>query len=528
MSGSRPRPEDPSAPTAATASIDDGGFRLACSSKAVLDVLFDGRRIWSVASSTGAREHGEQWFSWPDPLRPYLDGCTRVTVREHVTGRTLADQEVAFGSGQGSVRVVDGKGRPLAVTKWGRMNHPFDAAGRHAVDAYLDHVEAVLSVLRDDCGLPAFLSYGSLLGAVRGGELIGHDVDVDLAYLSSHEYPVDVIRESFVVERALRRRGWKVRRENGGFLALWFSQPGGGTRNIDVFTCFFTEGSLLQPHDVWARMRRSAIVPLSSVRLEGREFPAPAEPSTLLRATYGQGWQTPDPAFKFKSPPATVRRVRGWLGGLRDHRDYWNKLYDHREDGTISVEPSPFAAWTHERESGTPLLVDIGCGNGRDALAFARWGHSILGLDYAGVGVRAGNSAARRESLYADFERCNLYDLRHALAMGARLALESRSKALYSRFLVEALENQGRHNLWRLAEMALRGGGRMYLEFRVQDDAETLSRHREDVRHLLPSQAVAEEIRRRGGQIEHREESRGLAHHVDGDPLVCRLVAAWL
>ena len=58
-------------------------------------------------------------------------------------------------------------------------------------------------------GIDAFPAYGTLLGAVREGRLIGHDSDADLGYVSEHTHPVDVVRESFRLQRALADMGYR-------------------------------------------------------------------------------------------------------------------------------------------------------------------------------------------------------------------------------------------------------------------------------------------------------------------------------
>jgi 2-polyprenyl-3-methyl-5-hydroxy-6-metoxy-1,4-benzoquinol methylase len=49
---------------------------------------------------------------------------------------------------------------------------------------------------------------------------------------------------------------------------------------------------------------------------------------------------------------------------------------------------------------GTPLRVlDVGCGQGRDALFIARQGHSVVGVDMSPNGIHDLNAAAEREGL---------------------------------------------------------------------------------------------------------------------------------
>ncbi|SDS28446.1 Thiopurine S-methyltransferase (TPMT) [Nocardioides scoriae] len=440
--------------------LGDDGLAVAGGRDVVFDVLFDDTRVWGFTPEGDLDDEGRVRVAWPKVLRPLLDGVARVTVRQHHTGEVVADEEVAFGSGQGRVRVVDKAGRPVAVTKYGRLNHAFDTVDAATKAGYLDQVEEVLAVLRDECGLPAFVSWGTLLGAVRSGELIGHDVDADLAYYSEHEHPVDVVRESFAVERALRARGWRVRRENGGFLALFLPQADGTTRNMDVFTCWRTEGWLYLVHDVRARLPRSAVLPLSTVVLEGRRLPAPADPEALLAASYGPGWRVPDPSFTFTGDAARHRRMMGWLGGLRRRRDQWNSLYAASRPDT---EHSPFAGWVAARDASGRDLVDLGSGRGADALWFARQGRTVRGVDFVHSAVVRATGTAETEGLPATFEDLNLVDLRAPLALGADLARRDPA-TLFSRQLLCELDDTTRAGLGRTVSMALRRGGDLFLE----------------------------------------------------------------
>lgn len=503
--------------------VDDSGLRLPAHHEGVLDVRFDGRRVWSIQPDRYRVRDGVRHVEWPDVLRRVLDGEAEVSVVETATGAPVLEEHVSFGSGQGRVEVTDSGGRPLAVTKHGRLNHPFDSVDREALEGYLDQVEEVLEVLRDECGLPAFVSWGTLLGAVRHGGLIAHDVDADLGYLSRYEHPADVARESFRVEAALRRRGWMVRRENSGFLALFFPQADGTRRNLDVFACWTLEGWLYQVHDIRAQLPRSVVVPLGEVELEGRPMPAPAQPEAMLEAAYGPGWATPDPSFTFETPRAARRRLNGWFGGLRRERDQWSPLYQPSSARTIPDEPSAFARWVAERDPADRPLVDLGCGNGRDLVWFLSEGRAAEGVDFLTPAVRQARRRATGLGIDADVHELSLYDLRHALTLGARLAA-SGPHTLYARMLVETLRAEGREYLWRLASMALRDGeSRMYLEFRI-DPADAKRSRR--LRTVVPPDRVVAELEAHGMRVLDHLEGRGLAPLDGDDPLVCRLVVA--
>lgn len=47
---------------------------LAGSEDIVLDVTFEGRRVWSFWLLRDSVKHGHRWVEWPGSLVPFLDG----------------------------------------------------------------------------------------------------------------------------------------------------------------------------------------------------------------------------------------------------------------------------------------------------------------------------------------------------------------------------------------------------------------------------------------------------------------------
>src|SRR5690606_37163026 len=147
----------------------------------------------------------------------YLDGRARITVRAHVSGVELFEEELSFGSGEGRIAVVDAEGRPLGIDKSGRLALTFDTRTPDQVAPLLDSIGEVLDALRA-AGVEAFLAYGTLLGAVREGALIGHESDADLGYVSRFSHPADVVAESFRLQRRLVAMGYAISRYSGADL----------------------------------------------------------------------------------------------------------------------------------------------------------------------------------------------------------------------------------------------------------------------------------------------------------------------
>ena len=59
--------------------VDDQGIHARSAREVILDVAFDGRRIWSFwLHRDGVPEHHGHTVAWPDSLRAYLNGVTEL------------------------------------------------------------------------------------------------------------------------------------------------------------------------------------------------------------------------------------------------------------------------------------------------------------------------------------------------------------------------------------------------------------------------------------------------------------------
>ncbi|PWN04466.1 hypothetical protein DJ010_02170 [Nocardioides silvaticus] len=492
------------------------------------DVLLNDRHVWSLQPQIDTKPgRGGLVARWPSSLDRYLVGRAEVVLREHVSGDVVATADHVFkGAEDQRVEVVDKGGNPLFIDKYGKLTRPLSTEGADTLGELMDQVEELIACLRDKAGVPTFIAYGTLLGAVRNGRLIGHDNDLDIAYLSDHANPVDVIREAYRIERVLLAEGWSVRRGSGARMNVRIRLSDDTTRFVDVFTAHWVEGVLYIPQDTGFELPRETMLPLTTVELLGRRLPAPADYERLLAATYGPGWRTPDPSFRYETPRWLSRRIGGWFGGLRTHRKQWDVFYGAHK-GELPNKPSPFAQWVAQTYPSDRPLYDIGAGNARDARWFARSsGREVTAIDYT-IGALMRAQRRTSDALPLAFQVLNLYDAREVLTLGVRLSRLETPADLYARFLLHALEDLGRENLWRLASMSLRGGGHLFLEFRTHQDRGRPKVFQQAGRRFLDPTEVAAEIEAHGGRVVHQESGTGLAAFRDEDPHVCRMVATW-
>jgi SAM-dependent methyltransferase len=487
---------------------------------AVVDVLLEGFRTVSFAAASFESRGPSRTVRWPQALAAVLAGRAALTVRDAVSGDPLGHADVAFTESSTRLDLRDERGRWLSVNKWGRLAPSFDGMDARDVQArLLCRMDALIDDLRA-AGVDPFVCYGTLLGLVRDGRLIPHDDDADLAYLSSHDHPADVALESLAIERALRERGHSVLRHSGGHLQVRYDLDGALDHYIDVFTAFRSAGRTYLCFQVGDEdLNLSQIVPLSAL---GREFPAPAEAEALLAATYGPGWRVPDPSFTFTTPHHVRSRLHSWFGHLTLQQDHWQDFYSSAAADRVPAEESTFARWVVDRLDGQPPIIDVGTGTARDARFFAMKDHPVAGVDYSEAAVSRAQELARNEGWAARFSVLNLADLRSVAGFVQSMEW-TRRWHLYARFVVHAIDDAARANLWTLAAHVARRGGECWLEFRTEQDAAAAKAFGEHFRRYLRTEDVVEELRDRGLAVHELVEGRGLAQYQDEDPWIARL-----
>ena len=209
----------------------------------------------------------------------------------------------------------------------------------------------------------------------------------------------------------------------------------------------------------------------------------------------------------------------------QQHHDYWDGFYAGRASGRVPEQPSAFARWVERQLPARQEVVELGFGTARDSLFFARQGRRVQGFDFAESAVAQAGRQACARGLAARFGVLDLYD---DLGVGrvAEALSGSGPRAVYGRFLVHSLEEDGRANLLRLSAALLRDGGELFLEFRTGKDLGQEHAFGDDhFRVFLDPMIVEQEIEALGGVVTHREEGCGLAVYKSEDPHVARMVA---
>jgi lipopolysaccharide cholinephosphotransferase len=147
----------------------------------------------------------------------------------------------------------------------------------------LGHVKEVY----DRYNIPFFFIFGTLLGAIREGDFITYDNDVDLGAL--WEYRDRILLASkelellgFITDYSVSPFDINYIKDNEK-IEIWLFQKDdiNRTRVYDPSRC------------VNIKYQESFIEKLEDITFKGLSFKVPSNPKEFLRVTYGDSWTTP-------------------------------------------------------------------------------------------------------------------------------------------------------------------------------------------------------------------------------------------
>lgn len=201
-------------------------------------------------------------------------------------------------------------------------------------------------------------------------------------------------------------------------------------------------------------------------------------------------------------------------------KGHWANVY---AGSTVSTEPSDYARAVSSRLSGVEKILEIGCGNGRDAEYFGSQGFEVVATDASDVAI---NSCLERNSVG------NVKYI-YSADGGINAELNYKFDIVYCRFVIHAMplseELELHSNVFRL----LSAKGQYHIECRSINDpmayqGEIISENERingHYRRFIDKDQLLARLTQAGFGILDGVEGKGLASFGSEDPMVIRVTA---
>jgi hypothetical protein len=459
---------------------------------------------------------------------PYAKKKTRITVR--VNGQPLP----IYGHGMYLLPRRNGKSSVAelrtkleeghVLSQWGRLqlSKQLDVDWQRSV---LELYRRTDEIIHEVYGYHLFLMYGTLLGYVRERNYIGHDIDFDSAYVSREVDGAAAAREMQAIADTLIDRGYSVTAHPP---ALHLHDPDDDSVRIDLFHTYFgADGSLRLPFGIagTSTFREEDWQGLERVSFsEGRPY-VPVAAEKLVEHLYGSDWREPKPGFNWRLD-RTARDDDGRLSDAQCEAVYWTNFYAHTE----YTQGSSFFDFVQGRSDTQGVVVDIGCGDGRDSCAFALTGRTVFGLDQSAVGIQHATKRAADLDVAdrATFRTCDVSraDDLAAVLDEARAAAGGGPVLFYLRFFLHSIPEDVQEVVMSTIAEHARDGDSLAAEFRTEKDEEQTKVHGNHFRRFQNGPAFGQRLQgEMGFEVAHDEEGTGLSPYGEEDPVLYRVVA---
>jgi SAM-dependent methyltransferase len=199
--------------------------------------------------------------------------------------------------------------------------------------------------------------------------------------------------------------------------------------------------------------------------------------------------------------------------------DYWNDYYGSGPSSARLV-PSQFAAFVAGEMASPHRVVEFGCGNGRDAIFFASFGHEVIGVDASEAAVRASRQRAGTLGERVTIIRSDIGDN----GLAEQLEVGTGPLMVYARFFIHAITDEEELGLLDLVADITEPGDRLAVEYRtVRDTSGPKATGTHYRRFVTPSTFQANTLAR-GFDVAYAVEGFGFAKYKQDDAYVARTI----
>lgn len=203
------------------------------------------------------------------------------------------------------------------------------------------------------------------------------------------------------------------------------------------------------------------------------------------------------------------------------NKKYWDNYYASQ---AASNEPSLFAKFIVSRIQKEKALIELGCGNGRDALFFSENNYNVIAIDLSEKAVESLKPYSKPNISFICGDFVNM-DYSRFDAIGG----------FYSRFTIHALREKQQNQLIKNVYQSLCSEGLFFIETRCalddlygkgdkagEKDGYIYGGH---YRRFIHKKDLEESLLSQGFVIEFSKEDKDFAPYEGANPIVLRIIA---
>jgi cyclopropane fatty-acyl-phospholipid synthase-like methyltransferase len=209
---------------------------------------------------------------------------------------------------------------------------------------------------------------------------------------------------------------------------------------------------------------------------------------------------------------------------IHNERDYWDGFY---KDWAIDI-PSQFCVLVATEINSDDVIVEFGCGNGRDALYMAEHNYKVVAMDLSHQAIKKDKlvmSEMKGKSIkFLQGDVADEGDVIRAINLARGVSVSQRI-TVYTRFFMHTLDADQEDMFIEILDRTLNKEDRVYFEFRSIEDKDNRKIFDKHYRRYIDTNAFVEKLKSKYNfNILYEITGQGMAKYMDEDPFVSRVV----
>ena len=196
--------------------------------------------------------------------------------------------------------------------------------------------------------------------------------------------------------------------------------------------------------------------------------------------------------------------------------EYWNNYYSKK---VAPTGPSSFAVYVAEKLGTPKILLDLGCGNGRDSAYFCDNGHTVFCLDSSIEAINKDREITGNRAIPINADGSKLNTTTPWLDV------------VYSRFSLHSMDEDSYKKTLVFIENSLKKEGSLWIEVRSTKDelyeegeqVDNRTYKTDHGRRFFTLDSLVDDLEKLNFKIQMAKEDRGWAVFKGQDPVVIRV-----
>ncbi|WP_193766967.1 class I SAM-dependent methyltransferase [Lysinibacillus parviboronicapiens] len=208
----------------------------------------------------------------------------------------------------------------------------------------------------------------------------------------------------------------------------------------------------------------------------------------------------------------------------KNNVSYWNEFYKK-----VAIdEESTFCSFIKKEIKEDVVIIDIGCGSGRDTRSFAKEGYQVYGIDRSTEAINMNNEHVKHISNieFINIDIADKSNLQRFLEYVSTIEENATKKIMiYSRFFLHSINKETELILLHILSKNLKSEDLLVLEFRTTEDEKIEKVYNNHYRRYIDSDELKKDLETKYGFFnQYYYKGQGLSIYQNENPYLARMI----